>query len=202
MESTPNLAICSKCALTPICKNQPQQSCSYFQLKGEPVKSAIIYKKAPMKPLAFLGRLLYTLLMWFVVLALMAGAFFVGRASQTPQFQSLLPQVDPPSVLDPPDKIVERVFTAAAVGNVEQVISYFHPASLSRYWAAYNEQVKGTAGIFAPYKQVSVIQAENEDAVTLLVSVTELAGVKRSYSIALKKHQGQWKIMALEPKAS
>ena len=194
MEPTQNPTICSKCALTPICKNQPQASCSYFELKGELKKSAIVAPKPKKSP----WWKLWALVLGVLVLGLMIGAFYLGRLSMAPHVVSLLPKISRPVVTGmAPEDVVKAFLLAGQAGDDRRVLALCQPEILTVQQQNVIDFIQEAPHDLADVREIKMLTRDDRSRVDFAFVKND--GRILSAGLWLKEYQGEWRIFDLTP---
>lgn len=200
MESKQSLPVCALCTHTPICKNQPQQSCPYFLLKSDPVKRPKTEPKEipPPPPKKSFFRKLWRVCLWVIVMSLMGGAFAAGRFSTRPDIVSLIP----PHTVTPipgasPDQVVQHFFQAVQQKDVPGALALCHPDLIKDDGDDIAANVKREELYkYQPFntQKVEILKVEIEESARVIVTMTGKNGYTKGETFELRKHQGQWLI--------
>lgn len=205
MESKKPLSICIKCAHTPICKNQPQPSCSYFSLKPDPSTRPKPEPKTSVSPSpqkSFLRRL-WTWCLWVLVIGLMIGSFLAGQYSVRTQIVTSLipPQTAPPNPNATPDQVVQHFFESLIHKDTQGILSACHPDMNSYKKAEFVEYARGNHPDVT-YTAIEIVSQELDESAKVMLTYTlknrdYQKPRSRTGYVLLKKHQGQWMILDL-----
>lgn len=187
------LSICAKCAHTPICKNHPQQSCSYFWMKGD-FSRRMAEKDLPKSSNNSFLRKVWTCCLWVLVLGLLLGAFLAGHYSARTQLVTSLITASP-SPNTTPDQVVQQFFEAIMQQDAQRVLTLCHPDLQAYDRAELVEEMKDPAGDYATLARVTIEQID--EASTVIVSLTRNDGRVNSVRVALRRYQNQWLIRDL-----
>jgi len=196
MEPVKNIPICALCTHTPICKNQPQESCPYLQLK-EDKKSP--EQKSPkvgrVKPKRSILRTIKLVMIWIVVIISIIAAFVVGRVSTYPRLVSLIPSVSQP--VKPglsPEDVVYKFYRYARLHEVDNLMSVSHPELVEEHNWRLTDIINDGPTRLAGLQEVKIVSVQAEE--TALATISLLINEHtHSMKVSLKKHQGEWRVV-------
>jgi hypothetical protein len=196
METTQK-SICDLCAHLPICKHTPQQSCSFWAQKE---------LKKPLEPKAQVTpkrSFLHTLWRWCVriavvlciILSFVAGVL-VTWYGFAPRIVSLVPKISQPVEPGaPPDEIITQFFQAERMADREKLLTLMHPDVIRDASHIVTDLLNNSDRIRA-LREIKILDVTMpEETATAVVSITTDDGQAISGQIALKKHQGEWRIL-------
>lgn len=203
MEPAKNVSLCTLCAHAPICKNQPQQSCPYLQLKPDQKKCAQSKtKEATAKPpkKSFL-HILWTVFSWCVVLVCIVIAFLAGRFSTYPRIISLVPKASS-SVQESsltPEQATQQLFKAAQQGDDNQILSLCHPDFIKDNLYKIRDLMESAPQLFPHLREIKILNIRLEETATVVFSfVATDEKFSDSGKLLFRKHQGQWLVVDLD----
>lgn len=190
MEPEKNVSVCILCAHTPICKNQPQQSCPYLQLKE---KKPPIELQAPAKPNRSFWRTSWRWCVRIAVVICMLLSFMAGRFSLHPRFVSIIPNI--PRAIPPemsPEQVVKELFEAMQHRDTDRALAVSHPdLKTDNYWLLDLIEDGQTADI----REIKIVNLA-ESVIVSVVLIGERSTIDHG-DIVLKKYQGEWRIANL-----
>lgn len=185
--------ICGLCAHAPICKNQPQQSCPYFQLKeGKKEYNPKPHDTIPIKSKRSVVQTIKRVLIGIGILAAVIVALIGGRYSTMPRFVSQVHIVSTPvkSGLSQEDVVFE-FYNAVRLHDKERLISLIHPEVLEeRNWRLTSLL---NSPLFEKLEEVNILNIQSEETA---LATTSLVINERSNAgrIQMKKYQGEWRV--------
>jgi hypothetical protein len=197
MNKSESLPMCVLCTHTPICKNQPQQSCPYFQLKEEkkPPKPESNDVEQP-KPRESFWKTTKTILVLLVVLSGIVLGFAAGRYSTKPRIVSQIPSVSKPVApgLSPED-VIYKFYRYAQLHEVNNLTAVCHPELLEKRNSYLMSLLNNAPRTLADLEEINILNLQTEETATATVSL-DLKERNKLEKIQLKKHDGEWRILS------
>ena len=196
MDQKKTPSICTLCAHTPICKNQPQQSCPYLLLKDQ--KRASVEQKDPIKPKTSFWRKLRRMLLCFGVVILMIAAFVAGRISLHPQISPFIPNLTQPQPLTPedtPDRLVHYYFEAVKHSDMTRVLELFDTREVKSHGEYLVSEATQLAEVLPTLLNVQILKVETEATAAVFVNLVDLQNRTETGTFRLKMIDGQWRIV-------
>jgi len=193
-----NTPVCSLCAHTPICKNQPQQSCPYLQLKDDRKREGVKPSGAPARPRKIFWQNIWTWCVRVMIAACMVLAFLAGRFSAHPRIVSKLPTMSRPIEPGaPPEDIIRQFFQAVRLHDVQKVMALCHPEFIQeRNWQIADMLDSGPEAL-ASVGEIMILNIMIDE--TALVTLSIHAGNEtETGEMLLKKYQNEWRVVDVD----
>jgi len=192
-------SICTLCAHIPICKHQPQQSCSYFQSKIEKKNELSSKNTASDKPKKSRWRkILRGVIICFILSVFFIGvivAFIAGRYSTHPRLVSMVPEISKPveAGLSPED-VIYKFYRYSRLHEVDNLTQLIHPELIEQSNYQLTSWINYAPGSLADLKEIKILSIQTEESATATISLV-IKERNESGHITLRKHDGEWRIL-------